>query len=125
MRSVKFCDFIRKITLKIFKYYWGRPGGAALKFARSASVAQGSPVWIPGADMALFGKPCCGRHPTYKVEEDGMDVSSGPVFLSKKRRTGSSWLRANLPPQKKFFLNITGKFSVIICLHVYEHSGAQ
>ena len=26
-----------------------------------------------------------------------MDVSSGPVFLGKKRRIGSSWLRANLP----------------------------
>ena len=31
----------------------------------------------------------------------GTDVSSGPVFLSKKRRIGSSWLRANLPQQKK------------------------
>ena len=43
----------------------------------------------PGADMALLGKPCCGRRPTYKVEEDGMDVSSEPIFLSKKKRTGS------------------------------------
>ena len=27
-------------------------------------------VQIPGADMALLGKPCCGRRPTYTVEED-------------------------------------------------------
>ena len=55
-----------KITL-----LWGWPGGAATKCAPSASVAQGSPVWIPGADMAQCGKPCCGRCPTYKEEEDG------------------------------------------------------
>ena len=66
----------------------GWPGGAADKCAPSASAAQGSPVRIPGVDMAPLGKPCCGRRPTYKVEEDGHDVSSGPVFLSKKRRIG-------------------------------------
>ena len=49
----------------------GRPGGTAVKCARSASAAWGSPVWILGADMALLGKPCCGKRPTYKVEEDG------------------------------------------------------
>ena len=68
----------------------GRPGGAAVKFARSASAAWGSPVQIPGVDMAPLGKPCCVRHPMYKVEEDGHNVSSGPVFFSKKRRIGSS-----------------------------------
>ena len=43
---------------------WGLAGGAAVKFACSL-------VWILGADMAPLGKPCCGRRPTYKVEEDG------------------------------------------------------
>ena len=51
--------------------FWGQPSGAVVKSAHSASVAQGSPVRIPGADMAPLGKPCCGRCPTYKVEEDG------------------------------------------------------
>ena len=54
------------------------------------SVARGSPVRIPGVDVALLGTLCCGSHPTYKVDEDGHDVSSGPCFLSEKRRAGST-----------------------------------
>ena len=49
----------------------GQPSGAAVKYTRSTLVARGSLIQIPGADMVLLGKPCCGRRPTYKVEEDG------------------------------------------------------
>ena len=64
-----------KVTLEqtaglLKEYLRGWPSGAAVKCARSASVAQGSPVWIPGADMAPLGMLCCVRRPTYKVEED-------------------------------------------------------
>ena len=45
--------------------------GTAVKIACSALVAQGLPFRILGADLAPLGKTCCGRHPTYKVEEDG------------------------------------------------------
>ena len=49
----------------------GWPAGTVVKFAHSALAAQGSPVRIPGVDTAQLHKPCCGRCPTYKVEEDG------------------------------------------------------
>ena len=49
----------------------GRPGGTAVKCACSTLAAWGSPVRMLGGDMAPLGTPCCGRHPTYKVEEDG------------------------------------------------------
>ena len=61
-------------------------GGTAVKYTHSNSAAPGLLVWIPGADIALLSTPGCGRRPTYKVEEDGHDVSSGPVFLNKKKK---------------------------------------
>ena len=39
--------------------------------ARSTSAARALLVQIAGADMAPLDTPCCGRRPTYKVEEDG------------------------------------------------------
>ena len=63
----------------------GPPGDAVVKFTHSASMSWGSLVRIPGADMAPLGRPCCGRRPTYKVEEDGHRHE----------------LRASLPQQKE------------------------
>ena len=78
--------------LSLWKWFLEKhPHGACpvvqrlVKCAHPASVARGSPVQIPASDVAPLGKPCCGRRPTYKVEEDRHDVSSGPVFLSKKK----------------------------------------
>src|SRR3712207_7411155 len=36
-----------------------------------SSATRGSLVQIPGVDMAPLGKSCCGRRPTYKIEEEG------------------------------------------------------
>ena len=67
---------------------WGSPGGTAAGFASSGSVARGWPfgswVWT----CAPLIRPRSGSHPTYKIEEMGTDVSSGPIFLNKKRRVG-------------------------------------
>ena len=48
----------------------GWPSGAVVKCGHSALVAWGWPVRILGVDMAPLVKPCCGRRPTYKEEED-------------------------------------------------------
>ena len=61
--NVRFC--LKKVSTG------GRHGGTAVKCACFASAARGLAVQIPGTDMALIGTPCCGRSPTYKVEEDG------------------------------------------------------
>ena len=63
----------------------GQPGGVVVKLTCPASAVQGSPVQILGGDTGLLGKPCCGRRPTYKVEEDGQGCQ----------------LRASLPQQKE------------------------
>ena len=46
-----------------------------------------------------------------------MDVSSGPVFLSIKRRIGSSYLTANLPPKKK---KIQKRYFTKVCWGVHD-----
>ena len=69
-----------------------------VKFVHSTSAAQGSQVRIPGVDLALLIKPCCGGVP-HKIGEDWLsdnipqakrgrlttDVSSGPIFLTKNK----------------------------------------
>ena len=63
---------IKFMVGEVLKYRIGAgPVAQWVKCTRSVLAAQGSPVWIPGVVMAPLGKPCCGRHPTYKVEEDG------------------------------------------------------
>ena len=52
----------------------GLPGGTAVKRTHSTSAARGrgfgSRVWT-WHRLALLGKPCYGRRPTYKVVEGG------------------------------------------------------
>ena len=51
---------------------WGRPMAQWLSaYVLLLHEACSLPVWILGVDKALLGKPCCGRHVTFKVEEDG------------------------------------------------------
>ena len=69
------------------KIVWGQPGGIVLRFTHSTSAAQGSQVQIPGADLHTAHQAMLWRHPTYKKwRNTGTDVSSGPIFLSKKRK---------------------------------------
>ena len=70
----------------------GQRHGVAVMFMCSALAAQGSLVQLLGMACTLLIKPCCGRHPTYKVEED-------------RHRC---WLSTNLPQQKKKKKNFAG-----------------
>ena len=55
------------LTQSIFS--WGWPSGVVVKFRCFTLVAQGSQVWISGADLALLVKTCCGGIP-HKTEQD-------------------------------------------------------
>ena len=48
----------------------GWPGGIAVKFVHSSSVAWSSPVGMPGVDLHTAYQAMQRWHPTYKVEED-------------------------------------------------------
>ena len=50
----------------------GRPGGAVVKCSTSWQPGLGFAGSDPGCGHSMaWQKPWCGRHPTYKVEEDG------------------------------------------------------
>ena len=49
----------------------GQPCGIVVKFASSALVTQVRGFRSRVQTYPLLIKPCCGRHPTYKIEEDG------------------------------------------------------
>ena len=63
-----------------------------VKFVRSASTAQGSPVWIPGTDLHTAYQAMLWWHPTYKVEEDWQHMLAQGQYssLSKKVTTFSN-----------------------------------
>ena len=57
-----------------------------VEFMCSASTAQDSPVRILGAKLGTTYQSMLWGHPTYKTEEMGKDVSSGPIFLKKEKK---------------------------------------
>ena len=65
----------------------GRPGGVVVKFACSASAAQVSWVWILATDLLTARQAMLWWHRTYeKQRKIGTDVSSWPIFLTKKEK---------------------------------------
>ena len=64
----------------------GQLSGVVVKVTHSASVAHCSQVWIPGMALAPLIKPCCGGFP-HKIEENGTDVSPGPIFLIHTKKS--------------------------------------
>ena len=64
----------------------GQPSGVVVGFTCSTSTAWGLGIWIPGSDYTLLIRPCCGGVPYTKYRKIGMDVNSGTIFLTKKKR---------------------------------------
>ena len=76
----------------------GQPSGVVVKFVISTLVAWDSLVRILGWTYTLLIKPCCCGIPYTKQRKMGTDVSSGTIFVIKKRKTGNRCqLRDNLP----------------------------
>ena len=48
----------------------GQPGGIVVKFMHSASVVQGSQIWILGADLHTTQQAMLRWRPKCRVEED-------------------------------------------------------
>ena len=69
---------------------WGQPSDAAVKCARSTSMARGSLVRILVRTWHCLARHAVVGVPHIKQRKMGMDVSPGPVFLGKKRKIGSS-----------------------------------
>ena len=64
--------------------------GAAVKITCSASAAQSSPVQIPGAELGTAWQAMLWQASHIESRGRWAQMLAGPVFLSKKRRTGSS-----------------------------------
>ena len=59
-----------------------------VKFAHSASEAQGSRFWIPGADLHTANQAMLWRHPTYKTEEDWQQMLAQGQSSSPQKKGG-------------------------------------
>ena len=63
----------------------GQPQDIVVKFVHSCLVAQGLQVWILGVDLyTIHHAMLCGV-PHTKWRKIGTDVSSGTIFLTKKK----------------------------------------
>ena len=56
-----------------------------VKFAHFTLVAQGSWVWISGADLHTAHQAVLWQHPAYKIEEDW------PQTLAQKKTKIENW----------------------------------
>ena len=73
------------MIIKRGQIFWGQPSGIVVRFMHSTLAAQGSWVRILGMDLHTT-QAMLWQCPTYKTEKIATDVSSGPVFLTKKKR---------------------------------------
>ena len=92
-------------TILVLKVCLDFSGSIAVKFTCSASAAGVRRFGSQARTYIPLNKPCSCRRATYKVEENGMDVSSGLIFLKKKK---------SLPRFRQMSSSFTCEFFLVI-----------
>ena len=78
--QIEFLKFKNTITR-------GWPGGMVVGCARSASLAQGSQVWIPGTDLYTAHQAMLWQRPTKTGTDLAQGQSSSPKPKNKQTKT--------------------------------------
>ena len=83
-----FSNFSASNIVPLKSHKWGPGSGREVKFACSqhALAAQDLRVQIPGTDLPTAHRAMLWWRPTYKQRKIGTGVSSGTIFLTKKKK---------------------------------------
>ena len=109
-----FLRFLSRIQLNFFfnlsitmlikeKQQGGQPGGTAQRLSLHAPLKRPRVGWFRSwvLNYPPLVKPCCGRRPTYKVEEDGHGCQLGASLPQQKEEDWQQMLAQGKSSSKK------------------------